>query len=88
MDAPATPLTVAEVRMAERVGLFLLPLLRDAIAQRTKGSDAASVFARDFASLQRARDALPDTAGPMARVELDAQMLALAERFAATHTKR
>jgi hypothetical protein len=87
MVAPQPHLTREEARIAERVGLFLLPIVRDAIQQRLgKPSDAAE-FAREFRELRRVRDAIPSSAGGMARVEIELQMLELAERFAESHAK-
>lgn len=87
MAAPQPHLSREEAMLAERVGLFLLPLLRDAIDKRLgKPSDAAK-FAQEFRELRRVRDAIPSSAGGMARVEIEMQMLELAERFAESHAK-
>lgn len=87
MAATQPQLSREELLLAERVGRFLLPLLREAIDKRLgKPSDAAK-FAQEFRELRRVRDAMPSSAGAMARVELETQMLELAERFAETHAK-
>jgi hypothetical protein len=87
MDAPALRMTRDEVLLAERVGKFLLPVIRAALDQRLGKTSDAAAFAREFRQMQRARDAMPATASPTARAEIEADMLELAQRFAATHHK-
>ena len=81
-------LTVQELAIAEQVGKFLLPMCRGMVEQaKTTRDDATAKFCRDFAATQRAREALPDSSGPMARVELDTRLLELASAFVALHSK-
>lgn len=87
MTAPQLRMTREEVLLAERVGKFLLPVIREALDQRLgKPSDAAA-FAREFREMQRVRDALPSGASGAARATIEADMLELAQRFAAAHHK-
>ncbi len=88
MTAPQLPMTREEALLAERVGRFLLPLIRDALDQRLGKTSAAATFAREFREMQRVRDALPSTACATARATIEADMLELAQRFAALHANR
>lgn len=79
-------LTRSELALAEKVGLFLLPTIREIVAaMATKPRNATATFCRDFAAAQSAREALPVGAPPMARVELETRMLDLASKFVASH---
>ncbi len=81
------PLTVQEVRLAERVAHFLLPTLREALGKHRAAADETATFVRAFEARDRALNALPSTASPMARVELELEMLDLARRHCAAHSK-
>lgn len=83
-------MTTAELQTAEQVAYLLLPavakLVRDTVAARDGGT--VSQFCRAFADAQRARECLPSSAPPMARAELDAQLLDLAGAFVAAHSPK
>lgn len=87
MAAPTAPYTVAEVRMAERVGQFLLPHVAQMLALHREGDDKTKTFCDQYAAKRAALDALPSTAGPMARVQLEGEMQDLAQRFVSQHSK-
>ena len=90
MQTTAVPkLTVAEVELAEKVGLFLLPTLREMVGSiaAKRDTDATAKFCNAFSNLQQAREYLPDSAGPMARVEIELRMLELAAQFVASQSR-
>ena len=81
-------LTRQEVAIAEKVGLFLLPMFKDLLDRHRKTVDnGTAAFCASFAATMAARDALPASAPAMARVELDLRLLELAQEFVRKNTK-
>ena len=77
-----------EVAIAEKVGLFLLPMFKDLLDRHRKAVDnGTAAFCASFAATMAARDALPASAPAMARVELDLRLLELAQEFVRKNTR-
>ena len=81
-------LTRSELALAEKVGLFLLPMFKDLLDRHRKATDnGTAAFCASFAATMAARDALPATAPAMARGELELRLLGLAQEFGKRNTK-
>jgi hypothetical protein len=76
--------TRADMDQALRVLPLLLPGVERFVKRVVEAKVGATAdFCTKFAALQRAKDALPSSAPPMARVDLETDMLELASDFVA-----
>jgi hypothetical protein len=87
-QANSPKLTVGELAIAEKVGLFLIPTVREMVANMKPAREGATAtFCREFAALRAAKAVLPDSAPPMTRIDLDLKMLDLASAFVDAQSK-